>query len=242
MSAALLLLGDGRLPAGGHAHSGGIEEAVRDLRVADLATLATFLSGRLATAGVVAAALAAAACGGRHSFDRLGTEADARIASPALRLASRRQGRQLLRAGLAMWPSPVLDDLAAATSVPHHRSGPVQGGQGRPGPARYEVGPHQPVALGAVARAGGVDAGGAALVAASWAVTGPASAAVRLLSLDPLEVHALVADLAPAIDEVTDTATRAADGPLEDLPCGAAPLLDIGAERHATWEARLFAS
>lgn len=239
MTAALLLLGDGRLPAGGHAHSGGLEEAVRDGRVADLATLAPFLTGRLATAGLVAAGLAAAACCGYHSFDDLDAEADARVASASLRATSRRQGRQLLRAGIAMWPSPVLDDLAAS---PNHRSGHVSPGLDLPNRDQTDGAPHHPLALGAVARAAGVDPGGAALVAASWSVTGSASAAVRLLSLDPLAVYALVADLAPAIDEVADTATRAAAGRLEDLPCGAAPLLDIGAERHVTWEARLFAS
>ncbi len=238
-TAALLLLGDGRLPAGGHAHSGGLEEAVGDHRVTDLASLATFLSGRLATAGVVGAGLAAATCGGNHSFDLLDAESDARIASPALRSSSRRQGRQLLRAGVAMWPSPVLDDLA---SHPHHRSGHVSAGQDPPNRDQNEWGPHHPLALGAVARAAGLDGHDAALVAASWSVTGPASAAVRLMSLDPLAVHALVAELAAAIDEVAATAVAAADGPLDDLPCGAAPLLDVGAERHATWEARLFAS
>ena len=58
---ALLLLADGRLPAGGHAHSGGLEAAVAAGRVHDLATLEAFLRGRLATAGLVAAAFAAAA-------------------------------------------------------------------------------------------------------------------------------------------------------------------------------------
>ncbi|MGF7237213.1 MAG: urease accessory protein, partial [Frankia sp.] len=60
---ALLLLADGRLPAGGHAHSGGLEPAVADGSVRTLDDLAAFLSGRLATAGLVSAAFAAAAHG-----------------------------------------------------------------------------------------------------------------------------------------------------------------------------------
>ncbi|WP_445548284.1 urease accessory UreF family protein, partial [Frankia sp. CiP1_Cm_nod1] len=60
--AALLLLADGRLPAGGHAHSGGIEAATVDGSVTDLAGLKRFLRGRLATTGLVSAAFAAAAC------------------------------------------------------------------------------------------------------------------------------------------------------------------------------------
>ena len=56
-SFALMLLADGRLPAGGHVHSGGIESAVADGRVHDLASLRSFTEGRLWTAGLTDAAL-----------------------------------------------------------------------------------------------------------------------------------------------------------------------------------------
>ena len=62
MSVAGLLLGDSRFPAGGHAHSGGVEPAVTAGTVSDLRTLEMFLRGRLRTAGLIAAAIAAAAC------------------------------------------------------------------------------------------------------------------------------------------------------------------------------------
>src|SRR5450756_2319955 len=57
-----LLLSDSRFPAGGHAHSGGVEPAVTAGTVTDVASLEVFLRGRHATAGLVAAGLAAAAC------------------------------------------------------------------------------------------------------------------------------------------------------------------------------------
>ncbi|HSH23287.1 MAG TPA: hypothetical protein VK975_04410, partial [Acidimicrobiales bacterium] len=60
--AAVLLLADGRFPAGGHAHSGGLEVAAERYRVVDIDTLAAFLRGRLTTAGMVDAAVAAATC------------------------------------------------------------------------------------------------------------------------------------------------------------------------------------
>ncbi|MYX51130.1 urease accessory protein UreF, partial [Streptomyces sp. SID8385] len=53
--AALLVLADGRFPAGGHAHSGGAEEAVGAGRIRDAADLGAFCRGRLHTAGLVAA-------------------------------------------------------------------------------------------------------------------------------------------------------------------------------------------
>jgi urease accessory protein len=212
---AALLLADGRFPSGGHAHSGGLEEAATSGRVHDLDSLRAFVVGRLATAGRVAAGVAAVACAGRCSADELDAEADARMASPALRDASRRQGRQLVRAASHAWP------IRAAVESPHHA-----------------------VAVGLVAAAARLGPVDAARWAAYDAVMTPATAAVRLLGLDPFSVSALVAGLAPAIDEVAAEAAAfaAGDRPLEELPCGAAPLLDLGAERHAVREVRLFAS
>jgi urease accessory protein len=62
VSVAGLLLGDSRFPAGGHAHSGGVEPAVTAGTVTDMRSLELFLRGRLRTVGLVAAGVAAAAC------------------------------------------------------------------------------------------------------------------------------------------------------------------------------------
>lgn len=226
--ASLLLLADGRFPSGGHAHSGGIEAAVADGRVQEPDDLHAFLVGRLHSAGTTAGALAAAGCGlagserAAHAgaWCALDAEADARITAPALRATSRRQGRQLLRAGRAAWPGDVLDGLVAA--VP--------------------AGAHHPVALGAVASAGAVAPEEAALAAVYDSVCGPAMAAVRLLGLDPFRVHSLLADLAPAMEAAAAEAGRRSTGPLSQLPAVAAPLLDLSAEVHAGSEVRLFAS
>ncbi len=256
----LLLLADGRFPAGAHAHSSGLEAAVAAGRVTDLATLGDYLRGRLATAGLVAAAFAAAACraaepspspsgeadqsrlrplpngdgdrarltpspGGdagqvrRAALARLDAELDARTASPAQRSVSRRQGKALLRAGREIWPAASFDELPAA-----------------PG------GPHQPLVLGLVGAAAGLDPAQIATVAAHATVTGSASAAVRLLGLDPYQVQALLVRLAAACDATAAQAARAAEEPPERLPAATAPLADIHAEAHATWEVRLFAS
>jgi urease accessory protein len=69
-------------------------------------------------------------------------------------------------------------------------------------------------------------------------VTVPASAAVRLLGLDPFAVQAMLADLAREIDHlVLDAAGEPAD-----LPADTAPALDLLADHHLTTEVRLFAS
>ncbi|MDX2853827.1 urease accessory UreF family protein, partial [Streptomyces sp. PA03-3a] len=95
--AALLLLADGRFPAGGHAHSAGAEAAVTAGRITGPGTLEDFCRGRLHTAGLVAAAVAAAAAAGADPL-ALDEAADARTASPALRQTARRLGRQMMRA------------------------------------------------------------------------------------------------------------------------------------------------
>lgn len=227
---ALLLLADGRFPAGGHAHSGGLEAAVVAGRVRDTATMEAFLRGRATTSGVTAAAFAAASCGvfqrspdeadpcGRLAeFD---TELDARTPAPALRATSRTLGRQLLRATRAVCPHPGLDMLATT----------------------WPRGTHQPIALGASTAAFGLAPHAAAVAALHEAVTGPATAAIRLLGLDPFAVHAVLARLGPRLEELAGGAASYVSAPAEQLPGPSAPILDVAAEHHAHWEVRLFAS
>jgi urease accessory protein len=221
--AALLVLADGRFPAGGHAHSGGAEAAVKAGRITGAADLEEFCRGRLATTGLVAAALAAAAAAGVDPR-ALDDAADARTPSPALRATSRRLGRQLTRAARAVWPSPALEELAAS----------------RP------RGAHHSVVLGLTAAAAGLDPLDAAHAAAHESVSGPATAVVRLLSLDPFHATAVLARLAPQTDRVArraeEHALAARTGGTSALPAASAPLLDLFAEEHAAWPVRLFAS
>lgn len=221
--AALLVLADGRFPAGGHAHSGGAEAAVKAGRVTGAAGLGEFCRGRLHTAGLVSASVASAAALGVDPVE-LDLAVDARTPSPALRVVSRKLGRQLMRAARATWPSAELDALAR----------------------EFPKGAHQPVVLGLVARSAGLGAEDAAYCAAYESVSGPASATVRLLSLDPFDATAVLARLAPELDLVADRAVEAgrrvlAEG-VDELPCASAPLLEIGGEGHAAWAVRLFAS
>lgn len=224
--AALLVLADGRFPAGGHAHSGGAEAAVRAGRItADPGAtgLQEFCRGRLHTAGRVSAALAAAAALGADPV-ALDAAADARTPSAALRTTARRLGRQLLRASRATWPSPELDALAA----------------------RFPKGAHQPVVLGLTARAAGLGPDDAAYCCVYESVSGPATAAVRLLSLDPFEATGVLARLAPELDrtvaEAVEAARRVAEEGTDALPASSGPLAEIGAELHAARSVRLFAS
>jgi urease accessory protein len=214
---ALLLLADGRFPGGGHAHSGGLEPAVADGSVHDLASLESFLAGRLVTTGEVEAWLAAAACGGADPLT-LDAEADARCPSAALRQASRRLGRGLRRAATASWPS-----LAA-------------------GPAAE----HVAVVQGLVARAAGLSPSDAARLPGAALLAGAASATPKLLPLDAADAMAVATRLAPLADRVAEAGARSATLALSEGPVGSAPLLELRAEFHAVWpeqgKVRLFAS
>jgi len=282
VSVPALLLSDSRFPAGGHAHSGGVEPAVTAGTVSDLASLEAFLRGRLRTAGLVAAGLAAVACaragragragaetaaaercpGGENAgrmewerrsvrydgvdlWDLLDVEADARTPSPAQRAASRRQGRALLRAARVAWPDDDgLAGLAASGAATTHAAGGRAGARATSGgvSGEYRGGPHHAVVLGAAAAAAGCDARDAARIAAYQSVAGAASAAVRLLALDPMRATAVLARLTLDIDRIADRAAAAAAGPLDELPCPSAPALDLLAEAHIRAEVRLFES
>ncbi|WP_113700218.1 urease accessory protein UreF, partial [Nonomuraea lactucae] len=150
------------------------------------------------------------------AWAELDAEADARTASPAQRDASRIQGRLLLRVARRVWPSPALDGLALSVPEPHH-----------------------PVTLGVTAYAAGASPEDAALAAAYHAVTGSATAAVRLLGLDPVEVHRLLAGLSP---DLSATAALTAVTGWAGLPAHSAPGLDLLAESHARAGTRLFVS
>lgn len=238
MNPALLLLTDSRLPAGGHAHSGGAERAIVSGAVHDLETMARFLKGRLHTTGLVAASFAATACAlpsaQQEEWVLLDGELDARTPSPAQREASRTQGRLLLRVARRLWPSTKPDALGGpAGAVP--RSPDTLGGLAGAVPS-----PHHPIALGAVAHVAGLSPEDAALAAAYHAITGPATAAVRLLGLDPVEVHRVLAALIP--DLATTAAKASTASAPEGLPTHSAPALDLLAESHARAQVRLFIS
>ena len=90
-------------------------------------------------------------------------------------------------------------------------------------------------------------AGGDSFVAARAAVLGtvtaPASAALRLLGLDPYDMHAITVGLAPELERVADAAARQAlSSDPSALPSHSSPAMEILAEVHLTQEVRLFAS
>ena len=118
-----------------------------------------------------------------------------------------------MRVGRRAWPSAAWDALPA---LPHH-----------------------PIALGVAAAVAGLGPRDAAQAAAYLSISGPATAAQRLLAMDPLTVAAVTARLAPEIDAV---ARRRPPWPWRPCRPPPIPLLDLLAEVHAARKDRYFAS
>jgi urease accessory protein len=225
ISVLSLVLVDSRLPTGAHAHSGGTEQAIDDGLIRDIESLRSWLEGRLATTIALDTHGAAVACAMARTgadatdYEVLTDELDARMPSRAARQSSRRQGEQYRRTTSVVLASPDLHALG-----------------------RSERPAHLCTAVGVAAAAAGLGPREAAAIAAYQAVAAGASAALRLLGLDPVAVALLLASLAPACDSLAAAAAAVCgDGP-GGLPANAAPVLDRLIEVHSAREERLFAS
>jgi urease accessory protein len=154
----------------------------------------------------------------------LDAEFEARTPSEAMRAASRQLGGGLLRLLRSVLPDADLVTPWERCAGPDPKT------------------PHHPLVLGAGVGLAGGSPELAARAAALSACASPATAAVRLLGLDPFAVQAMLARLAPGIDECARSAALAAWLPPPSLPADAAPALDLLADYHLTAEVRLFAS
>ncbi|KQY57690.1 MULTISPECIES: urease accessory protein UreF [unclassified Nocardioides] len=222
MSAELgaLLLTDGRLPTGGHAHSAGLEPALAAGLRAD--QVPAYIDARLRTVGLVEAAAAVVAL--RIAVDapaRLGdvqAELMARTPSAPLRHASELLGRGLARLALRLWP-----DHAAVAAL--H-------GLGQP--------PLRPVALGVVGAALGMSAAAIARASLYDDAQTVAAASLKLLPVDPADATGWLLASASTIEAVVSRAL-ATTGP-DDLPALTAPMVELWSLDHHHSTRRIFVS
>lgn len=219
---ALMLLADSRLPVAGHTQSGTVEAALQHgLGPADIPS---YLVSRLRTVTAVEAATAVVA---RHLLAQGEAQAvlldlehawAARSPSPALRAASGRQARALLRLASRTWPDS-------------QEIGRLTGPTGLPGASRA-------IALGAVAAHLGLTGPAVARVVGYDDVQTVCAASLKLLPLDPAVVTGWAVDALPAVDVLTDRVgglTRP-----DDLPATGNPLIEAWAQAHAVSSRRLF--
>ncbi len=244
MGAALLILADGRFPAGGHANSAGTESAVHYGIVHDATSLERFLAERLATTGVVDAAFAAAAVGapdtdasddpnparGRGTWHGARADDPRQTPEPSTSSSSTTVG----------WYATALrldTEYDARLASPRARLVSRQMGR-QLLRAAHAVWPncptgehHQPVALGLACAAAGGGPDDAAALAVHHLAAAICTAAVRMLGLDPLTVAAIQARAIAAVEWRSEPGV---------LPALTITLTEILAEDHGRWDARLF--
>jgi len=217
-----LMLADARLPTGGHTQSGGLEPAVRaGLAAEDPAEVAAYARDRLRTVvrveagtAVVARHLALAGADPREVEPHWA----ARTPNPALRAASRMQGRGYLRLAQRIWPA-VLEHLPAD-------------GPGSPGLPR-------PLVLGVVGAVTGLSAAQVARLVGYDDAQTVVAASLKLLPVDPAEASGWLVRLHPDIEALTAPALTGLVDPAR-IPADGAPLVDLHAQQHTTERMRLF--
>jgi len=212
----LMLLADARLPTAGHTQSGQLEPATLDgLGAPDVPDLVRL---RLRTVTRVEAASAVVALHHlRAGLDVAEVEAAwaARTPSAAMRATSRQMARALSRLVGRLWPTS-----------PHL-------GVTGPGASRAVV-------LAVAADAAALAPHELALLVGYDDVQTVASAALKLLPLDPADVARWVLD---ALDDVAHLATQVADLTVPAaIPAAGAPQIEAWAEAHAVTTRRLFSA
>ena len=222
---ALLRFADGLFPAGGFAHSLGLETYVQDGAVTDRAGLEAFVSAHLegsagpADAVAAASAVRLAAAGDLAGWVALDARLEAMKPVPETRAASRQMGRQTLRIAAATGDDAFLSALARA----------VDDG--------LAAGHHAAVFGAALGRAGAEaeDTAAAYLYSTAALLVG---AGLRLLALGQLDGQRVLTAVRPRIARLAPAAAAATP---EDM-WSFNPGLELAGIRHATLEARLFRS
>jgi urease accessory protein len=222
---SVLQFADSAFPAGGYAHSFGLEAYVQGGIVRDRQGVLAFLRAHLEGAvgpGEATAAVASREALGRDRLDdcrRLDEALEAMKPVRAFREASRQMGRQTLRVASALSGDERLGAYLGA----------VESG-GRPG--------HHAVAFGMAGGAFGWEAHETATALLHSTSALLVGAALRLLPLGQLDGQRILRELHPLIERL---AGEAAARPARDM-WSFCPGLEVEGMRHAALPARLFRS
>jgi len=211
-------LADSGFPAGGFAHSGGLEASLQHGEVTTVDELWSFVCDVLIQAAHGALPLATAAHAG-EDLEELDALCDAFLSNPVANRASRTQGHALLS--------------TCGRSFPRIVSAPVQESIAR----RAPCGHHAPI-CGALLRLLGVDRAQTQRLFLYVASRGVVSAAVRLGVIGSYEGIRLQTAIGPEIDRVIDRLGHLS--PLEITQT--APIIDICQTTHDRLYSRLFQS
>jgi urease accessory protein len=237
---ALLQFGDGLFPAGGFAHSFGLETYAQQGRLRDAAALDTLIAAHLdGAAGPADAVAVALAVRGAREADiaalvALDDRLDAMKCVPEFRSASLQMGRQTLRVAAAIGGG-----LGGPFEAPHV-SGPDGVIAGLASAVAEGLTPgHHAVVFGTALGCAGATAAAAATVYLHSTAALLVGAALRLISLGQVDGQRVLAAQRPRIARLA--AAAAVAGGADDM-WSFNPGLEIAGLRHATLEMRLFRS
>jgi len=219
MNYLLWQLADSGFPAGGFAHSGGLEAAVQHGLVPDSQTVRAFARQAMAQAGRSALPLVTAAHRDPRSLGELDRLSDAFLTNPVANRASRAQGRAFMTATSRSFPHVDLVPLDRAIQV-------------------ERLCAHYAPLFGAVLTNLGIDERDTQRLFLFMAGRGIGSAAVRLGVTGAFDAQELQNWLAPEIDQIIDRCGSL--GPLEISQT--APLIDLCQSTHDRLYSRLFQS
>ena len=222
---ALLQFADGLFPAGGFAHSFGLETYVQDGLVTDRVGLEAFVAAHLegsagpADAVATATAVRLAGAADLDGWVALDTRLEAMKAVPETRAASRQMGRQTLRVAAATTHDNFLGALARAVD-----DGLAAG--------------HHATVLGAALGRAGVEpepAAAAYLYSTAALLVG---AGLRLIALGQLDGQRVLTEMRPRITRLAAATVSAAPDDMWSFNPG----IELASIRHATLDPRLFRS
>jgi len=222
---ALLQLGDGLFPAGGFAHSFGLETYAQEGRIRDRHGLEAFVTAHLDGAAgpgdavAVAAAARLAVAGDVTAWCDLDARLEAMKPVPEFRAASRQMGRQTARVAAALGDDAVIAAIARAID-----DGLTPG--------------HHVAVFGAAAGRLGADPEAAAAAYLYSTAALLVGAGLRLLPLGQLDGQRVLGAVRTRIARLAAAAARAT---IEDM-WTFTPALELAGLRHARLEMRLFRS
>jgi len=209
----VLQLADAAFPAGGFAHSSGLEAAAR---LGELRDLDAFVDASLWQAGHASIPYVGAAWDASERIAELDAMCDALLVSHVANRASRAQGRGLASACARIFDLRAIDDACRAREL------------------RVHLAP----AFGAIARALDLTRDEALEVHLHGTLRGIVSAAIRLNLIGPHEAQRATRERAKLLDRVLATC---ANIPAEHA-AQCAPLVDLFGTAHDRLDVRLFVS
>ena len=212
-------LADSAFPAGGFAHSGGLESAWREGLVQDARSLERFLRATLVATGHGLVPFLVAAHCGREVLEQVDNWCEAFLANHVANRASRAQGRAFPAAAEAAYG---LDEITIL----------------RDAVAEGKLCGHQAPLFGRIASLLGLPGDQAVMLFLYIQLRDTVSAAIRLNIVGPLAGQSLLSHLSRFVGQLAE---QSLDRPLA-AAAQTSPVIELVAQRHDRLYSRLFQS